>query len=279
MLDINWKEKNSWMHRYGNVHAYYTDALNTYSEHASSRSNDASFTGSQSFEETQERYTKGYARGTAKARELMLELTPFLRTTQGVKRSWRPQRYAGGNFILDNYVRGIPELCNTMSPVVSKKFASLLLNGTASCGVSTNTMEIRGVAALALAQVLEQHGYRVSIKLSYAESSSGHKQYCIIDLKPFNQTIELDRLAFFLADPSAFRRLQFSWMESQPADIRAIMDVPGGYGSPCELPASEIGPNDIYLGCASWHDSHWRNLDTAQAWIKETLKRYGVQVI
>ncbi len=274
------KITDSFTYRYDNVNNYFSDAIaQTDSRSRSSRqAGNRGWAGSDSWDITEQRYRTGYPEGTAKARELALRLTPFLRTVKGQRRGFKASMHAGGNFLIDNYNRGLPECCSVMQPVVSKKFASLILNGTASCGVGVDVMQRRGIAALALAQVLEQNGYRVSIKLCYGESYKA-KQFVLIDLKPFHQSIELDRLAFFLSDPSAFRRLQFSWMETRPAEERAALGVDPdcGYGRPIDLSKSEIGDKDIYLGCASYNDSHWRSLETAQAWIKESLKRYGVE--
>ena len=281
MLDINYSDKKAWMHRYPNVSEYYHDAIaDTDCSSRSSRKERDSWSGSSSFEVTEQRYSKGYPEGTALARQMVMKLTPFLRTVKGVKRGWKNSMHAGGNFNMDAYNKGLPECCVTMQPVVSKKFASLIVNTTASCGVSTEVMQRRGVACLALAQVLETNGYRVSIKLAYALAGDRpHKQFCIVDVKPFNQTADMDRLAFFLADPSAFRRLHFSWMEAQPREVRRIMWVEpsSGYGMPIELPSSEITDKDIYLGCANLNSPQWHSLDSAQEWIKESLKRYGVQ--
>lgn len=282
MLDTNYKEaKKSWFHRYDNVSDYYRDANGPSSMHQSARSSrntHGSWNGSDSFAETQERFIKGYPHGTAEAKKLLLQVTPYLRTVKGTSKGWRPQRYAGGNFILDNYVRGIPDVSNCMVPVISKKFASIIVNGTVSSSIGVEVMQRRGLVAVALTQVLESHGYRVSIKLANSTSGdNGAKLYCVVDLKPFNQTIELDRLAFFLADASAFRRLHFSWEETLPEDVRQIMNIPGGYGRPCELPDSEIGKDDIYLGCAHARAEHWYSLEGAIGYLKELLKRYGIE--
>jgi hypothetical protein len=266
--------------KYSDTHTYFKDATGPKEQGASdsSRSGSASFALSDSFEQTCERYTKGYPEGTAEARKLSLQLTPFLRTVQGMKRGFTPQRYAGGNFILSNYVRGIPEICNVMSPIVSKKFASIIVNNTASCGVDAQTLLRRGVVTLALADILQSNGFRTSIKVCFATGNSGHKLSCIIDVKPFHQTPDLDRLAFFLADPSAFRRLFFSFLETKlDAKGRRNMGVEGGgYGHPIELPKTEIGDKDIYLGCQDWYNQAWHTTEGAIAWIKESLKRYGI---
>jgi hypothetical protein len=195
-----------------------------------------------------------------------------------MKRGFVPQRYAGGNFILSNYVRGIPEVCSVMSPIVSKKFASIIVNNTASCGVEAETLLRRGVVALALADILQSNGYRTSIKVAFATGAHGNKLSCIIDVKPFHQTADLDRLAFYLADPSAFRRLFFSWLETK-LDRKQRMDMAvdgGNYGHPIEIPKNEIGEKDIYLGCQDWHNQAWHTTEGAIAWIKEALKRYGI---
>jgi hypothetical protein len=266
--------------KYSDTHTYFKDATGPKENGASnsSRSGSASFSYSDSFEETCARYTKGYPKGTGLAKELSLQLTPFLRTVRGMKRGFTPQRYAGGNFILSNYVRGIPEVCSVMSPIVSKKFASIIVNNTASCGVEAETLLRRGVVTLALADILQSNGYRTSIKVCFATGAGKNKLSCIIDVKPFHQTPDLDRLAFFLADPSAFRRLFFSFLETKlDARARRNMQVDGGtYGHPVELPKTEIGDKDIYLGCQDWHNQAWHTTDGAIAWIKETLKRYGI---
>lgn len=266
-------------YRYDNITEFYRDATKEPAEalvYRSSRTADPLFHGSDSFEQTCDRFLKGFAEGTAKAREIALKLTPFLRTVKGQKRGFKPSIHAGGNFILDAYNRGIPECCSVMQPIVSKKFASLILNGSVYAGINTNVILMRGVAVVALAQVLESNGYRVAIKWCDSTGSFGANEclHTIINIKEFNHPTELDRLAFFLADTSMERRLYFSWQETSrhgAAIVRA------SYGQAIELPASEIGANDIYLGAGSFTNKAWQSLEGTQAWIKETLKRYGVE--
>jgi len=274
-------EANKTKRYFDNVAEYYTWSLgptDMLESRMQSIGNTASFAGSDSLDETKERYTKGYRKGLDKARELSMKLTPFLRTVKGMKRGYKPQRYAGGNFLLDNYCKGIPEVCNVVSPVESKKFASIILNGTASCGVQPPVMEKRGVAVLALVDILQLHGYRVAVRLAYAVS--GHDGYYLqhmVNLKAFEQTVEMDRLAFFLSDPSAFRRLQFATMEREKSNVRTKIDIGGSYGTPKEIEKEDIGEKDIYIGCASWHLPAWRDLEDTKKWLVETLRRYGVE--
>jgi|SRR5690242_18782370 len=268
---------------FANVADYYrmaTGETDAPTRERSSRNGPANkWNGDAVFDDTCQRYLRGYPELTAKAKALSVKLTPFLRTVKGMKRGFRPSMHAGGNFIIDNYNRGIPEACLTMQPVISKKFASILVNNTASAGIDADVLTMRGVAATALVDILQANGYRVAVKLGYGILGGGYKLFDIITLKAFEQTMELDRLAFFLADPSAFRRLQFSAMETHPKIVRDSVGIrsSSGYGRPIELDSDYIGEKDIYLGCASFDQEHWHTLDTAQAWIKEALKRYGVQ--
>jgi hypothetical protein len=266
-----------YIYQYDNIQDYYRECmLPSKSHYKSSVEGSREFCYSDSMDETKERFTKGFSEGSAKARELLMQLTPFVRSVQGVKRGWKAQRYPGGNFILDNYVKGIPDICNTMSPVVSKKFCSIILNQTASAGIGTDVMLKRGIVTIALVNILEQNGYRVSIKVAYGERGYTHSLYTTVNLKAFNQTVETDRLAFFLADPSAFRRLNFAFMESRPEPIPTDI-LPRGYGMPVDLPASMIGEKDIYLTKASFNDDCWHSVDGAKQYLKETLKRYGIE--
>jgi hypothetical protein len=267
------------MYRYDNVSDYYKSALATENRTGmanQSRNGSQRFTNSSSFEETQARYTKGYPDATSKAKAIRMKITPYLRTVSGVKPKWQPQRYAGGNFILSNYVRGLPEVCNVMTATKSKKFASIILNGSASCGVNINTMLARGVAVTCLADVLELNGYRTAIKLVYCATGSSLQTITSIDIKNFDQPPELDRLAFFLTDPSAMRRLYFSWLENLPQTTQADLGVGYGYGTPSELVKAEIGDKDIYIGCMHWDLPAWHSVEETVTWIKETLKRYGI---
>jgi hypothetical protein len=279
-IKANDSKSPCYLYRYENVSDYYKACLATDQRDGranQSRSGSFSFTRSKSFEETQKRYTHGFSEGTKLAKALRMQITPFIRTTSSHKNGWQPQRYAGGNFILSNYVRGLPEVCNVMTSVKSKKFASIILNGSASCGVDTEIMLKRGVAVIALADILELNGYRTAIRVVYNNRGSGGMEVGTdITVKRFSQPPELDRLAFYLADPSALRRLFFSWLENLPASFRESLSVPGHYGIPCELPKSEVGKQDIYIGCMHWDLPAWHSIDGAVAWIKETLKRYGI---
>lgn len=267
-----------YIYQYDNIGDYYRDCLRpTQSNHLSSQTGRETFTYSPSLEATRERYSKGYPEGTKEAQKVMLQLTPYLRSVPGLKKGWKPQVYAGGNFILSNYVRGIPELCNVLSPVVSKKFCSIILNQSASCAISTEVMARRGTVVVALVNLLEQYGYRVAVKVAYALRGTSHFLYTIVTLKVFNQTLDGDRLAFFLGDPSSFRRLYFAYMESLPEPMPKDM-LDRHYGVPIELPKDMIGEKDIYFPCASFNDSHWHSIEGTVTYLREVLKRYGIDM-
>jgi hypothetical protein len=204
----------------------------------------------------------------------MVKITPFLQTVKGMRMGYQSVPYGGGNFLHDNYIKGLPEICNMRKPIPSKKFCSILVNNGVSAGISTDVMIIRGVAAIALVQALESINYRVSVKVCYAVQRRNTLQ-CVINLKAFDQSLEIDRLSFFLADPSSFRRLCFSHMETRDNPIRDEM-IHNSYGTPIEIDKSLIGPKDIYFPKSHLHEPQWSSVEGTVEYLRILLKKYGV---
>lgn len=175
------------------------------------------------------------------------------------------------------FVEGEPECWQQFDPVrvesPSPKFMRVVVNIGASGGVSAQTILARGAALCALVDLLEMAGVRCEVAVVDAVATSG-KWYCqTVLVKPFEQPLDLPRVAYAIGHPSVLRVHTFRLYERMGVeDSYEWRSV--GYGAPADVPDEQRG--DIYVGRMHFSDPQWRDPRAAQAWIVEQLKSAGV---
>jgi hypothetical protein len=210
---------------------------------------------------------------------------PLLATIDNAVSSkiYKPTPYydvTGHQLDIDAYCAGEPEhwvvWANEINDAPARHVYRIALNMSASCGVSANVLAMRGAATLALAKALELagHGTEIWIVEGISGYSGGDLYEKRILLKQADCDLDLDRCAFALVHPATFRRLGFSVMELQPANVRKTFGISpgGGYG----YPADTEFRGDIYIEKAHYNDTRWHNPDTAIEWVLSELKRQGI---
>lgn len=91
-----------------------------------------------------------------------------------------------------------------------------------SAGMNADQVFLRGAASVALADLIERSGLRSEIWAVCPGNVSDGKNWGAdfrILLKAADQPLEMDRMAFWLASPSTFRRLFFRAFEQLPLDV------------------------------------------------------------
>jgi hypothetical protein len=160
----------------------------------------------------------------------------------------------------------------------SRNVVDIVLNACVSAFVSTDTIEARGAAMLALAEALEQRGKRVRITVGMANESGCGIEYKIVVKQP-GQPLNLNSVAFAVAHPSFFRRFVFSAMETESASVRRSVGVPGGYGRVGEFKRDELPANCIYMGGADLRRTdQWNDPAYVQEWIKGEMRKQGIEI-
>ena len=181
---------------------------------------------------------------------------------------------AGAQPDVDRFLLGEPENMiqfRQEESVGHGRIVKVHVNGVASAGVGVGTMFLRGAAVVALVDALEHLGFSCEVATAdaIAREWRGDEQvlqYNVM-LKRAGGALDLDRLAFALAQPAWLRRLILSAMEQEPEDIRRAFDVGGVYGHPTESRGLTGAERGIDVPSLRYGTHHWQDISTATAWV------------
>lgn len=266
---------------YDNIESYLDDAkaVTPEGEKVGTRSSrekgNQAFRGSDSFESTLDLAYKGWPEGTEKAKELTFALESVTsKVSYRTKLSREVQ--GGGTLLIPDHIQGLPDPWLHRQKKKENKFVRIVFNGTASGGVDKEVLVARGTVAAALIDTLELNGYRVKVELY--TGVKGNKASCQVTvcLKEFHESLDLDRLVFFVGHPSSLRRLFFSIEENLDADMRGRLNVGYGNGYPIDAPNDSRG--DVYFPMAYATEEQWTNTESAQKFLGEKLSEFGISL-
>lgn len=232
--------------------------------------------GTETWEEAIDLARNGWADGRAIVEKFRAVISERIQSSIGVQQicDWQ---LAGSEVDVGRFVTGEPECMIEFHEVAaerpSAKFAKVVFNMTTSAGVSPEQMQIKGAATVALIDTLESQGVRVEVLLvtetQVDKTETGRGLRIQAQVKATEEPVEIDRLAFALANPATFRRLGFAIHETiNPSEEVGPDDC---YGPVSNVPESMRG--DIYVGASQlWNES------SAAAWILAQLKSLGIEV-
>lgn len=205
------------------------------------------------------------------------------RLNVGVAKFVKESRYVHtvpGSYNMSRIAQGHPR------PVVRKfdtdqtrrgqgKIVSVIINVSASSGVSAENMRRRGAAALALVQALEKQGRRseITVVMKTGRGKTYTGEYRVTVKRP-NEVLNLPSIAFACAHPSMLRRLIFAAMERENEDQRKHI-VHSAYGMPMDTD-DEKRKDTIYLPAMTWGDSEWKSDKAALDYVMDRLREQGV---
>lgn len=156
------------------------------------------------------------------------------------------------------------------------KVVRIVLNAVVSSGVSRRAIEQRGGAVLALADALTQAGRQVEIQVGMANRVGVNAIDYMVTVKKAEQRLNLNSVAFAIANADMLRRFFLSAMEMEKQSIRKAFKVGVGYGLPGDF--TNLPEDVIYLGGASIENPAWRTDEATRNWIAQTLETQGVAV-
>jgi len=235
--------------------------------------------GTETFEQAIELAKKGWADGLKDIKAMSEAIWKVV--GQEIQKTTFVYDVAGCQPDIDRYLCGEPE--NMIQFVHEKeqqgkgKIVKIFVNNVASCGVSTEAMFGRGAAVVALVDALENLGFSCEVATADAlgrEWRGDEKvlQYNVM-LKRAGQPLELDRLAFALAQPCWLRRLVFSAMEQEPPEIRSMFGVGDGYGYPTESRGLTSEERGIDVPSLRYGEDTWTDMKSATAWVLEAASK------
>lgn len=144
----------------------------------------------------------------------------------------------GEYFDVADYLSGEPEVFRRDEFGERKPVVPVYANFSMHCGISTEKIKNRGIAITALCDELSKSGFIVDLNVVHAVSYGGKKYYTKIHLQ--NDPLDIDTLAFCVANPLCLRRLYFAELENITQQSSC-----GGYGMPSEYDLQEIFDTDL----------------------------------
>jgi len=236
------------------------------------------FAATKTFEEAKDMAINGWKEGCDKMKDVTAQIDCVVAskklTTQVVYDT------VGACPDVGRFLQGIPDSMMSFDPVESNgsgKILSIVVNGTASGYVKCEEMIMRGAAICSLIQGFYEMGY--SCEIFYVESLAGEWGVggegfeLRFPIKKSSDPLEIDRIAFMIANPSMLRRMVFSFDETLGKEIVDYFgfNSNGGYGSPKEIP-EDSDRGDIYIPIIQGGDPCWSNFKKASEWVLEQLK-------
>lgn len=141
--------------------------------------------------------------------------------------------------------------------------------------VSADEIRANGASVLAVVESLRTAGVPAEIWVTFSISTfKGETQHLSeqVLIQEAGHAIDLDRLAFWVGNPAAFRRLGFALYEQEPADVRNMFNIKtvGSYGSADSVPPNREEFDEV---APSWAGD-------IEAWVRDVLdRRAGIAVM
>lgn len=233
--------------------------------HSSDRkSDDSGWNGTATYEQAVDLFLNGWPEG----RELLHSVSADMKGATSVEVQeveTKIRDVAGDVPDVPAAIAGDPENMISSSRVsISSPIVRVVVAADMASNVSPEQIMNRGGAILSYIDALESAGWRCEV-VYYVESKDGRKRFALeAVIKQAQDFLDIDRLAFCLANPAMLRRLFFRAIES----VKECESFYSGYGSPaCERPIDA----DLYFpytgGC---YDADTA-LDYAQSIVDEQL--------
>jgi hypothetical protein len=191
---------------------------------------------------------------------------------------------AGAYVDIGRYVSGEPECMVEFMPCTTQPIAHIAYNPALSRKVSTQDIELRGCAMLALVDALERADVQCTVSIvSAARNKDGSKHWVISrDIKQAGDPVEVERLAFELICPMALRRLTLqaflltrgkSWHDGKRRWSTKGPQICQAAGYPCPVPESIATKYDIIVNAMDLE-----SVKTPQAvarWVQNIIEKFN----
>ena len=173
-----------------------------------------------------------------------------------------PAQAGPGTLDMGRYIQGHPEpyLVYRDSDILADggRIVKIVVSAGLSAGIESDALLQYGTTICEVIDTLERTGYRTELSLhhtaSYSDPNPKIPEQGItweIPLKRAEEPLDMDRVAFAIANSAVARRLVFSLMEQLPMPKRKAMSAYGiyGYGRPSFEPvdgAINFPPLSLY---------------------------------
>lgn len=232
--------------------------------------------GTESLDEALDLAENGYEEGLQAAKMLKDRIDAILKSETYERKYFHD--VVGGSVSLPDYVLGVPDHMMNYDIALERhlgKTIEIVAEMGMNCGISTQSIELRGAALLAVIDALENQGFRVDVTITETVGNHGNLRMCYrVPLKNGDRSLSPSMISFAITHPAWLRRILFSVEEHEPIDIRNRFgfgyDTPhGGYGRP-ENPSPNFLEGKLFFG----GDTAFKDIDQAVKWVSNILNQY-----
>lgn len=192
------------------------------------------------------------------------------------------QDVTGAAFDVGAYLSGEPECWARPDAVESKRVVTIMANLSASAGIPADMLELRGGAVAALAMALQTAGHPVRVftcmGCPVTEGWGGGDDASFSRVLLSDDSggpLDMDRLVYGLAHPSALRALAFC--ATTMAAGKDPLATPH-LAIPTDPPASLGWDCDLYLPAALVFDANWTDAASVEKWVLGQYQKLTGQV-
>jgi hypothetical protein len=193
---------------------------------------------------------------------------------------------AGDMVDIDRMMQGDPEhMMEWQIRPIYTRVINITVDCAVSASVSSKVIKARGAVIGSLIDAFERMRVPTSVTVAWRSAGSGGtgtpSTFSVgIEAKRPGETLDLDKLMFLVAHPSASRRIIFSHKENLPAAMRKAHGVrehgDGGYGTPINTPKHRQG--DIHFGAMRGDSDQWTNPQKAVMYVLAQLEKAGIDL-
>lgn len=223
-------EKNKELYSYDNINDYLEYLTTTPKDpkrYNSSEDNGKDFTGTESFDEAVDRCRYGDQESANEVKALQNKINDLQDTIMTIRQTYE-NSVQGFIPNVPNHLMGLPTSMIHSTRVTQKsKIVNIVINLSASGGVSKDSIQERAVLYASSVDALEKQGYRCNVWVSVTATRDSYYAVNFVKVKSDNQPMNLYMMSFPMSNPSFFRRLGFRWIELLKKDLTG-----DGYGKP-----------------------------------------------
>lgn len=177
--------------------------------------------------------------------------------------------HSGDSVDMGRYMSGDPECMVdyvTEPQARMGRVVRVIINGAMSCGISADDIVRRGVAVVALLDVIHKLGVGVELAVEMPVSSGNTKYSTVVKLHDSSEMLDINNMMYAVCHPSMLRRLAFGAIEQMPSDM--FNDYRYGYGTPSEM----MRKAGYDVAVEKLQDGHGDLVRDPVAWVLSTVK-------
>lgn len=183
---------------------------------------------------------------------------------------------SGASVDVGVFVTGEPECMMNFVPVPDARMGrviKIVVAGTASHNIPSEHIRRRGIAVLALVDVIHKMGLGIELWWDSSITGSGTTTYSTaVKLHDSNEPLDINTVMFGLAHPSMLRRLTFSVQERSKKARE--QHVGGGYGCPEKMALPKVDNFDVVV--EKLQDGRGDIVSDPFGWVVSTVKGLGL---